>query len=317
MSGTGIGILCLLVAAGLLGPIFSAASKRRLPVIIGEIVAGILLGPHVFHILDPHNPTLKILHDAGFAMLMFDVGLHLPIRDPELRKGIKKGSLAFLLSLPLAIGLGYITGLATHLSGHFLAISVVLATCSAAVALPLLKEAGDITQKASLIAWLLIADITTVVALPLVAHTGSIFKVIFASFIVALLAAAATLSLTLVGKTNAWTSLRKDSKASHWGWDLRIALLIVFGLTWVALTLGASPLVAGFAAGVAMAVGGNTPKRLTQQVVGVGDGFLVPVFFILLGTGLDFAKAISTSGLLLLQRILLLLNSQGYPLGKA
>jgi len=79
---------------------------------------------------------------------------------------------------------------------------------------------------------------------------------------------------------------RGRSKALGRGLDLRVSLLLLFTLAWLATRFGASVLFAGLAAGVVVALLGE-PRRVAQQLVGIGEGFLIPLFFVHLGTQLD------------------------------
>ena len=79
---------------------------------------------------------------------------------------------------------------------------------------------------------------------------------------------------------------RRLSKRRRWALDLRLSLAALFLLTALATRLGTSILVAGFAAGAIVATA-SVPKRLTQQLVGLAEGFFVPLFFVVLGAQLD------------------------------
>ena len=282
-----MGTLALLVAVGMLGPVLAAGTRLAVPVIVGEIVAGVLVGPQLLGWLDPQKPVVVLLHDAGFALLMFEVGLTLPLREPALREGLRRASAAVGISVVLAAGLGFAIAGATGLHEPG-AIAVVVATSSAALAMPVLSDVGPLTgARATAAAWILIADVLTVLALPLVAHDGSILKVLGASLALSVVAAAVVGVLHLVDRRSWWERFRGESKEKRWGVDLRVALALAFGLTWLAGTLGTSPLVAGFAAGVVVSASGRTPHRLVQQIVGVGEGFLIPIFFVVLGASVD------------------------------
>jgi Kef-type K+ transport system membrane component KefB len=80
--------------------------------------------------------------------------------------------------------------------------------------------------------------------------------------------------------------IRKQGKARQWAIDLRLAVIVLVWLSFVAQKVGASLLVAGFGTGLVVAAIGG-PKRLSQEVLGLGQGFLVPLFFVLLGAKLD------------------------------
>lgn len=65
-----------------------------------------------------------------------------------------------------------------------------------------------------------------------------------------------------------------------------MAVIALLGLSYIALEVGASVLIAGFGVGLVVgALGG--PKRLSREVLGLGQGFFIPVFFVLLGARLD------------------------------
>jgi Kef-type K+ transport system membrane component KefB len=81
------------------------------------------------------------------------------------------------------------------------------------------------------------------------------------------------------------TRVRDRSRTGHWALDLRVSLVVLFALAAVATRQHASVLIAGFAAGAVLALLGE-PRRLAEQLIGLGEGFLVPIFFVTLGARL-------------------------------
>ena len=57
-----------------------------MPVVAGEIVAGVLLGRSDLDAVHADNATLSFLAEAGFAMLILTVGMHVLLRDRRLRR---------------------------------------------------------------------------------------------------------------------------------------------------------------------------------------------------------------------------------------
>src|SRR4029078_11350437 len=57
MGGVTFGVLALLVAAGLAGPVLAAGGPSLVPVIVGELLAGVVIGRSGFGWLDPGEPT--------------------------------------------------------------------------------------------------------------------------------------------------------------------------------------------------------------------------------------------------------------------
>ena len=70
------GVLALIVLAGLAGPLLSAARRPLVPVVVGEIAIGVIIGRSGFRWLDTGDPTVSFLADVGFAMLMLAAGMH-------------------------------------------------------------------------------------------------------------------------------------------------------------------------------------------------------------------------------------------------
>jgi len=97
---------------------------------------------------------------------------------------------------------------------------------------------------------------------------------------------ALVLGLRLEGNRLALT-LRDLSRSREWALQLRIALILLIGLSFVASETGGSTLLAGFGAGLVLARL-QEPERLEVQLSGLAEGFFVPAFFVLLGSELDF-----------------------------
>ncbi len=101
--------------------------------------------------------------------------------------------------------------------------------------------------------------------------------------------------------------LRALSKQRHWALDLRLSLLVLFLLAWIAQKGGASILIAGFGAGVMVALIGG-PKRLSTQMRGIAEGFFIPLYFVVLGAQLDLGGLFDHPSLLALAGALAALN---------
>ncbi len=73
-----LGTLAWIGLCGLCGPLLSAGAGGAVPVVVGEISAGVIIGRTAFHAIDTANPTLSFLSDIGFAMLMLSAGMNVP-----------------------------------------------------------------------------------------------------------------------------------------------------------------------------------------------------------------------------------------------
>lgn len=99
--------LALICLVAIVGPALSLGRFARVPVVIGELVVGLVLGATGVRVLHSDDPTLGFLAEIGFALVMFVAGSHVPVRDPALRSGAARGVARALgvaaLSVPLAI----------------------------------------------------------------------------------------------------------------------------------------------------------------------------------------------------------------------
>jgi Kef-type K+ transport system membrane component KefB len=281
------GILALIVCAGLGGPLLSGARPQLLPVVVGEIVAGIVIGRTGFGWLDTTNDTVAFLASVGFVMLMFSAGMNVPIRNRALVGCIRRGSIAAGIAAALAIPGGLL--LSRFQGGaHAAVFALLLATGSAALVLPILDEAGLLERPAALtvLAQVTVADVVSIVALPLVLQPSRAVRSVLGTLAVVGCALVVVAIAHEAGKRGVVRKLRRLSKQNGWALDLRLSLLVLFTLAWLATVIGTSILIAGFAVGLIAAWLGG-PRRLSRQVTGVAQGFFVPLFFVVLGAQID------------------------------
>ena len=178
--------------------------------------------------------------------------------------------------------------------GHPAVWAILLATGSAAIVLPALQEAGVSAEKALLaMAWATVADIATIVAVPLVLRPSHALRAGLGALAVAGGAVLVLGIARVLAREHEVHRIRLASKERMWALDLRVALVFLFGLCALAQWVGTSIMIAGFAAGLVVAVEGG-PHRLSTQVSGVANGFLVPVFFVVLGASLNVRTLVST-----------------------
>jgi Kef-type K+ transport system membrane component KefB len=289
---TTLGVLALIAAVGLLGPLLASITNNLAPIVVGEIVAGVVLGTSGTGTIDPAQPTLALLSDVGFATLMFAAGMNVPLHDPRLRSALGQGAIAAAVVAVLAVPAGLATAVVAG-GGHGAIYAVILASSSAAIALPILTERG-LTGGSSLalIAQITIADIACVVAVPFALQPSRAGDVILGSLAVVAATLAFFAGLRWLGGFHAYRQLREQSKQRGWALDLRIDLAALLGLAALAKASGTSILIAGFGAGLVVgALGG--PERLSLEVRGIAQGFLVPLFFVLLGARLDVGSLVN------------------------
>lgn len=302
------GVLTVIVLAGLAGPLLGAGGRVLVPVVVGELLAGLVLGRSGFAVFDPAEPTTAFLADIGFAMLMLSAGMHVPLRRPALLPRIRHGALAALVTAGLAVAAGWVSAHFAHV-GHPGIYAVVLASSSAAVLVPCLEEFGLLDDASALVvaAQVAVTDVAGIAAVPLVLRPGRAWEASLGIVIVAL-SVLAMLGLLRLLHGRAWVRrLRRRSKERDWALDLRLSLVVLFALCWVTVRSGASIMIAGFGVGLVVAAAGG-PKRLSRQVSGVGQGFFVPLFFVVLGARIDLRALVDRGSLVELTLLLVALD---------
>jgi Kef-type K+ transport system membrane component KefB len=278
--------LAVIGAAALLGPLLAKPVRWHVPVVVGELIAGVVLGKTGFGDLHAGDRMFTLLADVGFALVMFVAGTHVPMRDPALRPALRTGLVRALLVGVVAAGLG--AGLAAWFgTGHAATYGVLMASSSAALILPIvdsLQLGGK--PVLDLLPQIAIADAACIVALPLAIDPAHALRA--AGGAVAVIAAAAAVWLVLRELED--RGLRKRahniSEDRKWALELRIQLIILFSLAALAVKTHVSIMLAGFAFGLGVSAIGE-PRRLARQLFALTEGFLGPVFFVWLGASLD------------------------------
>jgi Kef-type K+ transport system membrane component KefB len=292
-----LGTLALIGLCGLFGPLFSAVGGGVVPAVVGELIAGILVGRTGFAILSTGSPTLSLLSDVGFAMLMFSVGMNVPVHEPGIRASLRGGAARALLVGALAVGAAVLIA-QIHGVGHPAVYAVLIASGSAAVVLPIVQErrlAGE--GVLSVIAQVTVADVAATVAIPFALRPGRAVEAAEGTLLVAACLCGIFVLSRRLHQTPRVRAFRREGKRRRWAIDLRLALIVLFGLGWIAQRTGASLLIAGFGAGLLVAAIGG-PKRLSTEVLGVAGGLFIPLFFVVLGARLDLRGVLERPALL-------------------
>src|SRR5713226_8578225 len=135
-----ISLLIVTVVAFLAPLLLGLSPARRLPAVVLEIVAGIVIGPSVLGWVKVDLP-ISILSVFGLAFLLFLAGMEVELERLRGRLLIYVGS-GFLLSIGLALVVGYGLFLTRQVVSPLL-IAIILAATALGVVVPLLKDAGE------------------------------------------------------------------------------------------------------------------------------------------------------------------------------
>ena len=283
MSFTQLSVIGLVA---LLGPLLALRSSWLLPVVLGELAGGLILGGSVLGYLDPTDPTFALLADMGFALGHVRGRLACADRRSGPAAGASPrhpaGPGCGLASAVLGIVLSRLFD-----TPHAGLYSVLMASSSAALILPALESTGLTGRPVlELLPQVAFADAACIVALPIALDPPHAVRAALGSVVVIAATAAVYFSLRHFESNGVRARLHEVSEEREFALELRIQLVLLFGLGALALWAHVSILLAGFGFGLAVAAVGE-PRRLAKQLFGLTEGFFGPLFFVWLGATLD------------------------------
>jgi Kef-type K+ transport system membrane component KefB len=291
--------LAVVCAVALAGPLLATPRHWHLPVVLGELLAGVVLGATGFGVLEAGEPTFSFLGSCGFVLVMFVAGTHVPVRDPRLRTALRTGVLRAVVVGVVAVGLGYAVAQLVD-TPHALLYAVLMASSSAAIVLPTVDSLGlDGPDLVDLLPQVAIADSLCIVLLPLVIDSAHVARAALGA--VAVLAAGVVLLVLLrwVERSGLRRRVHHVSEERGFAVELRVSLAAVFAMAALAVATHVSLMLAGFVSGLAVAAVGE-PRRVAKQLFAVTEGFFGPLFFVWLGATLQLRDLVDHPAMIVL-----------------
>ena len=285
MQGFGFDTLALLTAIGFAGPLLAALPRLRIPVILGELIAGLVIGKTGFDIVNVANPTFELLANTGFALVMFVVGTHVRFPRGEMRSALPPALSRVVLCGVVAVAFGI--GLAVAFgTGRAALYAVLMTSSSAALALPIIESLRlQGPQVLSVTTQIAIADTACIVLLPLVIDIRRAPTAALGALAIAGCSMVLFVLLRTVDRKGWRHRAHRYSEKHRLALELRVSLFVLFSLAALAVNTHVSVMLAGFALGLVIAAAGE-PRRLARQLFGITEGFFSPLFFIWLGASL-------------------------------
>jgi Kef-type K+ transport system membrane component KefB len=119
--------------------------KIHLPQIIGALVAGVLLGPAFFNLIQP-GETISVIAEFGVILLLFTAGMETDFK--QLRSSAKSSLLISVLGIILALGGGFaVAFLFGKPTFESFFIGVIIASMSTSITVEALQEMGKLKTK--------------------------------------------------------------------------------------------------------------------------------------------------------------------------
>lgn len=259
------------------------ALRLKQPAVLGEIIAGVLLGGSALGILDPGDPVIHAMSEIGVIVLLFATGLHTDV--PSLVKAGAAASAVALAGVVLPFASGYLVAVglgATSLQA--LVAGAAMCATSIGISARVLSDLGQLDTKEGQIVLgaAVIDDVIGLIILAVVmaVASGSSMGVLDVSRIAAL-AIGFVLVAILFGGRLATIGHGLVVRARSSGTLGLLALGFAFALAALANQLGSAMIVGAFAAGLVLD-DRHDRHEIEKATASVGN-FFVPIFFASVG----------------------------------
>jgi Kef-type K+ transport system membrane component KefB len=278
--------LLLIAGAAMLAPLLAELTHNfRIPVVVLEIILGVLIGPHIFNLASPTG-MIGTLGTLGLTFLLFMVGLEIDF-DKIRGRPLLLASGGWFLSLFVALICMFFFSAIGLIQTPPLLAAVAISTTALGVLAPILRDRGELNTEFGtymvaaaaagefgplvIISMLLIPTHSTVI------HTFFIFIFILIALGAAYIALNARPSRMIEVLT----------RTMHNSGQLPVRLCILLQVLLVALSakFGLNIVMGAFTAGmvVGLVVKGTKGDLLRHKLDAIGYGFLIPIFFIAAG----------------------------------
>ncbi|HEI9524571.1 TPA: cation:proton antiporter [Staphylococcus aureus] len=309
--------LVIVVLAAFLTPIIvNRLNINFLPVVVAEILMGIVIGNSFLNIVE-RDSILNILSTLGFIFLMFLIGLEIDFKafkkDKRARQGQNddESSIPGHLNLALTV-FAFIMIISILLAYVFkwlglvddvLLMVIIISTISLGVVVPTLKEMNimrtTIGQFILLVA--VLADLVTMILLTVYgAINGQGGSTIW---LIGILVVFTAISYILGVQFKRMSFLQKlmDGTTQI---GIRAVFALIILLVALAEGVGAENILGAFLAGVVVSLL-NPDEEMVEKLDSFGYGFFIPIFFIMVGVDLNIPSLIKEPKLLIIIPILI------------
>jgi Kef-type K+ transport system membrane component KefB len=291
----------------------------KVPPIVSEIVAGIVIGPVALDLVDNTAP-LDVFASIGLVFLFFLAGLEIAFdADDDRHLGLVGAAFAISLALALVVALIFD---ATELVGAPLLVAIILAATSFGIVVAVLKDAGQTSTTFGqlVIASASIADFSTVILLSLFfSSSGASFETTLVLLLL-FLGVVAVLGLAIAGARGSAqlkatvTRLHRSSAQI----SVRIAFLLLVVLVYMSEEFGLEVVLGAFLAGAMVSLLDREHvvrgTGLQEKLEGIGFGVFIPIFFVVSGVNLDLDSLFSFDTIVLVPlTVVALLLVRGVP----
>lgn len=274
------------------------APAVRIPAVVLEIVAGVVVGPHGLGWVDIDLPV-QIVSLVGLAFLLFLAGLEIDVHRLRGRL-LRLAVLGYLVT----VAFGLLAGLGFDAAGWVrdpLLLAIALSATSLGLVVPVLKDAGraDGELGQTVIAASSVADFAAVVLLSLLfstseGSTGSrlVLLVLFAGLVMV-----TGLVVSLAGRSMRLGEVLTRLQDTTAEIRVRAAVVLLVALVALAERFGLESILGAFLAGAMVGLvdrDSSSHPHFRTKLEAIGYGFVIPVFFVTSGMRLDLGALLDS-----------------------
>ncbi|MFL5500291.1 MAG: cation:proton antiporter [Gemmatimonadaceae bacterium] len=296
-------LAALLVTSKMLGALAQRAGQ---PAVLGELLAGVLLGASVFGLLDPTDPAIAALSELGVIVLLFEIGLNTDLRSMTKVLGTASTVALVGVILPLAFGYAAVVGLLGLDKIPALVCAAALTATSVGISARVLSDIGQLKSREGqvVLGAAVLDDIAGLVVLSVVTGvvTGGSWSVA-GIFLTTLISVGFVAGAVTVGPLLARPVFSSIKAVRAPGTLTVVALAFALVLSSLAATIGSAMILGAFAAGMILNTTVERPE-IERATTAIGH-FLVPIFFASVGAAVKLSaftepSTLAVAGLLIL-----------------
>lgn len=280
-------ILLLLIGAKLFGELIE---RMGYPALIGEIAAGILLGPSLLCLVAP-NETLEVFADIGIIALLFVSGAEMNLKSFLERRNVAVTTAVAGVIVPFAggAGLGYLLGF-TQAETLFLAIALSITSIGVSVRMLVDYKQLNTVLGTAIVSAAVLDDIIGIFLLGIlsaIAMQGTTLAggSLSAGMLIAI--GFLVLFVLIAPRALRWTFTLARKTETH-EMVYSVAIILAIGSAWLSHTAGLHYSIGAFIAGLILGDQIRKDRMLFDSLMDFGFGFFVTLFFASVGLLFSF-----------------------------
>lgn len=312
--GTVVTSFFWIVGCAVLAPLVAGLIPgKRIPEVVLLLVGGILIGPHA---LDwaVEGSEIEMLRELGLGMLFLLAGYEVKTSELVGREG-RRAFYTWMCCLAIAFGATFALG-ATGLLTAESAVAIALCSTALGTLLPILRDNGllDTRLGQTVLNHGAFGEVGPVIAMAVLLGTRGSIQSTVVLIVFTIAAIAVGLVSDRILRQQTWlTKLVSAGAETTAQTTVRVTMFLLVGLMVLAYEFELDTVLGAFAAGfILRRLLPEGHESLEHKLDGIAFGFLIPIFFITSGMGIDIAAVFSKPGLLVVL-VLLIIAVRGLP----